>query len=66
MALKLRRRWTGVIRGELTSIKRRLNSLKNYNTRHPDYNFLSPAQLIIVQSMLDNVITPLLNQTVLR
>lgn len=66
MGLELRRRWTGTIRGEITSIQRRLNALLNYNTKHPTYQFLSAAQLVIVNSMITNVTEPLLEETVLR
>lgn len=66
MGFALRRRWTGTIRGELNSIKRRLNSLKAYNTKHPDRAFLTDAQLVIINSMITNVIDDLLDETVVR
>jgi hypothetical protein len=66
MAFHERRTWTGVIRGEMTSIKRRLNSMLRYNTRHPDRAFLSDADVIIINSVITNVINVKLAQTVLR
>lgn len=66
MAFTERRTWNGVIRGELQSLKRRLNALKNYNTKHPDRLFLSDAELIIVNSMLTNVVQVKLDQTTVR
>lgn len=66
MGFALRRRWTGTIRGELNSIKRRCNSLLTYNTKHPDRAFLTDAQIVIINSMLTNVINNLLAETVVR
>lgn len=66
MPFTLRRTWTGTIRGELQSIKRRLNALKTYNSKHPLRDFLSAADLIIVDSCLTNVIQVKLDEKTLR
>lgn len=66
MGFRLRRTWTGTIRGELNSVKRRIQSLLNYNTRHPDSAFLSAADLVILNSVVTNVINVKLAQQTLR
>lgn len=44
MALKLVRSWRGVVRATIKDAKGDLQSLINYNTKHPSYNFLTPSQ----------------------
>ncbi len=66
MALRPRRLWTGQRRGDIQRMKRLCNSFKNWNTKPTPVPFLTPAQALIVQSMLDNVVTPLLAATTPR
>ena len=47
-------------------MKRLCNSLKNWNAKGYDPPFLDAAQLAIVNSMLTNVVTPMLAATQAR
>lgn len=66
MGLKPRRTWVGNIRADIKSLNTRVNRLLNYNAKHPTSAFLTPAQVIILQSVQTNVVQPLLAQTTLR
>lgn len=66
MALKPRRLWTGTKRADIQRMVRLCNQFKNWQTKPYPIPFLTPAQLIIVQSMLDNVCAPMLAATTPR
>lgn len=66
MALHNRRLWTGTKRADIQRMKRLCNQLISWNNKPYPVPFLTAAQLVIVNSMLTNVVGPLLSATTPR
>lgn len=63
MGLARRRLWVGQKRADLRRLERLVAQLKKWNERDYPIPFLTPAQLVILNSVVTNVTTPLLAAT---
>lgn len=66
MALTARRLWTGTKRGDLKRMERLCLQLLKWNTRPYTVPFMTAAQVLIIQSVIANVTTPMLDATTPR
>ena len=66
MALKPRRLWTGTKRADIQRMVRLCKQFQNWNAKPYPIPFLTAAQALIIQSVLDNVTTPMLAATTPR
>lgn len=65
MALKSVRAWTGRIRAHIKESNEELQTLINYNTKHPGSNFLAAGDVTNIQTV-QTLLTTLFNAKRMR